>query len=89
VKSALIALNVKRETVNVKFEKLIQFLDLYSPFTRKTLGAIGTMLTKKVSRDPEVSRAGAGCGTSFVIPEYLRKKRMEELTWEELEEILK
>lgn len=76
VKSALIALNGKRETEHVKFETLIQFLDLYSPFTRKTLGAISTMLTKKWKN-------------IFTIPEELKKKRLEELTWGELEEILK
>jgi len=76
VKSALIQLSRKSEVAHVNFEKLIAFLDLYSAFTRKTLGAIATMLTKKWTN-------------VFVIPEHLRKKRMEELSWEEMEEVLR
>ena len=47
VKSALIQLTMNNEKLTIKFDDLIKFLDLYSAFTRKTLGAISTMLTKK------------------------------------------
>jgi 16S rRNA (adenine1518-N6/adenine1519-N6)-dimethyltransferase len=76
VKSALIQLTINNLQLTIKFETLIQFLDLYSAYSRKTLGAISTMLTKKWTN-------------IFSIPENLKKKRLEELKREELEEILK
>ena len=49
VKSALIELRtLERQNVrNIAWHQLIKFLDLYSAYSRKTLGAISTMLTKK------------------------------------------
>lgn len=60
---------------NVGWEKFIQFLELYAPFSRKTLGAIQTMLAKKSD-------------SVFVIPETLKKKRLEELSFQDLERVL-
>lgn len=76
VKSALIQLNAKNEIPKITFDSLIAFLDLYSAYSRKTLGSISTMLTKKWTN-------------IFTIPEGLRLKRLEALSWGELEEILR
>lgn len=75
VKSALIQLTANNLQLRVKLDAVIRFLDLYSAFTRKTLGAISTMLSKKWTN-------------IFVIPEKLRKKRLEELSWKDMEEIV-
>jgi hypothetical protein len=56
-------------------ERFLQFLELFAPFSRKTLGAIQKMISKK-----------SGC--PFVIPESLQKKRLEELDRKELSQIL-
>ena len=71
VKSALIQLTIKNHELSIDRDKLIEFLDLFAPFSRKTLGAIQTMIKKK-----------SDC--IFVIPEALKKKRLEELTWDDL-----
>jgi len=73
VKSCLILLVKKNEIPNIPFEKLIWFLDLFSPYSRKTLWKISKMLAKKWG--------------SFVIPENLSNKRLEELNWTQLEQI--
>ena len=81
VKSCLVALSLQdKERGNVgKWEggreRLMQFLELFAPFSRKTLGAIQTMINKK-----------SVC--TFVIPDRLKKKRLEELSWEEINAIL-
>ena len=56
---------------DVKYLK--RFLDLFSPYSRKTLSKISKMISKKWG--------------SFVIPENLSNKRLEELDWIQLEEI--
>jgi 16S rRNA (adenine1518-N6/adenine1519-N6)-dimethyltransferase len=71
VKSCIISLVKKAELPQLSFEKLQAFLDAFSPYSRKTLGKIAKMLQKK--------------GTSFSIPEQFASKRLEELSWEELE----
>ena len=48
---------------------------MFAPFSRKTLGAIRTMVNKK-----------SGC--VFVIPESLKKKRLEEIDFYELAQII-
>lgn len=73
VKSCLIWLTKKDKIPNISFDKLINFLDLFSPYSRKTLSKISKMLNKK--------------WVSFVIPENLNNKRLEELNWTQLEEI--
>lgn len=76
VKSCLVQLTTKNEQLKITWKVLLKFLDLFAPFSRKTLWAIQTMHAKK-----------SGC--DFVIPESLKKKRLEELTWKELEFVLK
>lgn len=73
VKSCLIWLIKKDKVPNIKFDELIWFLDLFSPYSRKTLWKISKMISKKWG--------------SFVIPENLSNKRLEELDWIQLEEI--
>ena len=74
VKSCMIGLIKKDNISNIKFNDLIEFLDLFSPYSRKTLWKISKMVAKKWG--------------SFVIPENLQNKRLEELNWNQLEEIL-
>ena len=73
VKSCLIWLTKKDNLPKIPFDKLINFLDLFSPYSRKTLSKISKMLAKK--------------WVSFIIPENLSNKRLEELDWTQLEEI--
>lgn len=76
VKSAVIQLSQKNQQSCVNFEILQEFLDLVSPFSRKTLGRIQKILIKKHKTLP------------FSIPEIFHKKRLEELSWRELEGFL-
>ena len=73
VKSCLIWLVKKNEIPNIEFDELIRFLDLFSPYSRKTLWKISKMINKKWG--------------SFVIPENLSNKRLEELDWIQLEQL--
>ena len=73
VKSCLIWLVKKDIIPNIPFDDLIRFLDLFSPYSRKTLWKISKMISKKWG--------------SFVVPENLSNKRLEELDWSQLEEI--
>lgn len=73
VKSCLIWLVKKDKLPNIKFDELIRFLDLFSPYSRKTLSKISKMISKKWD--------------SFVIPENLSNKRLEELDWIQLEQL--
>lgn len=75
VKSCLIQLTTKSEQLTIDFDKLIEFLELFAPFSRKTLGAIQTMIKKKSD-------------IGFDIPEILQKKRLEELSWDDIDKIL-
>ena len=75
VKSCLVECRVQSVEYRIERDKLIQFLEMFAPFSRKTLGAIRTMINKK-----------SGC--MFVIPETLKKKRLEELSFEELSQIV-
>lgn len=75
VKSCLIELRIKDEELRIDFEKLVAFLELFAPFSRKTLGAIQTMLKKKSD-------------IGFDIPETLNKKRLEELDRADLAKII-
>ena len=74
VKSCMIWLIKRESTPNISFEKLIEFLDLFSPYNRKTLWKISKMIAKKWGE--------------FIIPENLSGKRLEELDWDQLEEII-
>jgi len=57
---------------------------LFAPFSRKTLGAIATMLQK----DYKGNRYQGPVTRDFVIPEVLKKKRLEELDWSDIAKIL-
>lgn len=71
VKSCLVAFSQKSSPEKVAFQALVSFLNVYAPFSRKTLGRIQKMLEKKSE-------------TWFQIPEHLKSKRLEELDWEDI-----
>ncbi len=75
VKSCLMRFIKKEKPESVSYEKLEEFLNLFSPYSRKTLGKIAKMLEKKWN-------------TNYKVPEKLQKKRLEELNWWELWEIV-
>lgn len=75
VKSCLIELRIKNEELRIDWNRFVEFLELFAPFSRKTLGAIQTMINKKSDM-------------SFIIPESLKKKRLEELSWDTIQQIL-
>lgn len=106
VKSCLIQLTNKNEQLPIDRDKFIEFLELFAPFSRKTLGAIQKMLNKKsdIQRHNEKSKLSenfhdvelvpklkivksVGC-ISFEIPESLQKKRLEELDWSHIWQII-
>lgn len=78
---------------NVGWEKFIQFLELYAPFSRKTLGAIEKIVEKRdmESNREKLRKVEEYGGNSWektsklVIPETLKKKRLEELSFQDLE----
>ncbi len=74
VKSCLIWLIKKDNIPNISFNKLIEFLDLFSPYSRKTLWKISKMIAKK--------------WRNLAIQEQLEGQRLEELDWNQLEEII-
>lgn len=76
VKSCLVGFKIRENIPNIEFDKLVQFLDLFAPYSRKTLWRISRMNEKKWNTD-------------FVIPENLLYKRLEELDREDLENIIK
>ncbi len=75
VKSCLVRLTKKKNVERVDFESLLEFLNLFSPYSRKTLWKISKMIRKK-------------WGKSYDISEALLKSRLEELSWNQLEEII-
>ena len=75
VKSCLIQLTTKNEQLPIDRDKFIEFLELFAPFSRKTLGAIQKMIQKKSD-------------IKFIIPQSLQKKRLEELDWVNIIEII-
>jgi len=117
VKSCLISLVKKSDLPPIPFDKLVNFLDAFSPYSRKTLGKISKMLNKKETDGSNRGRShwtpwewmsywtpwqggspdgcrggglsGGLCGCSFLIPESLTKKRLEELSRNEIALILK
>ena len=66
----------KENITNIDFEQLFQFLDLHSQFSRKTLWSINKILQKQNKK-------------IFTIPEKLKTKRLEELSRENVKDILK
>ena len=77
VKSCLVKFIKKGRSESVEFQTLELFLNLFAPYSRKTLGRIAKMIEKK-QESREV----------FVIPESLAKKRLEELTWDDVAQII-
>ncbi len=75
VKSCLIEFKKKQNTIDLSFSNLFEFLDLHSQFSRKTLWAISKILTKQNKK-------------TFQIPEELKSKRLEELSRENIQEII-
>lgn len=75
VKSCLVWFKIKEDIPNIKFEELVKFLDLFAPYSRKTLWRIFKMNQKKGNSD-------------FTIPSDLLSKRLEELSWADLESII-
>lgn len=75
VKSCLVELRIKNLDYKIEWNRLIEFLDLYSGFSRKTLWAIEKILIKQNKN-------------KFQINDNLHQKRMEELTWENIWEII-
>ena len=105
VKSCLIQLIIKPEQPKISFEKVVEFLELFAPFSRKTLGAIQTMLNKRfatntplgpyknssMTRDKSFAinvRSVQNTIMNFTISESLQKKRLEELSWDDLTTII-
>ncbi len=93
VKSCLIELKIKNWESGIEFNTLVEFLELFAPFSRKTLGAIETMINKRFAINASVSRdenreASWKAIRAFHIPDALKKKRLEELDRKNLEAIL-
>ncbi len=100
VKSCLIQLQIKHEKLPIDRERFIDFLESYAPFSRKTLGAIQTMLAKHSAntigknrtRSDRIVQDGIPKKKSdiiFIIPESLQKKRLEELDRIQIQQILR
>jgi len=81
IKSCLVKCEIRNMKCKIKWNSLIEFLDLYSGFSRKTLGAIEKIIAKKLQKNCVKLQ-------NFRIPEDLKKKRLEELSREDLTEIL-
>ncbi len=75
VKSCLVEFCKKEYIEDISFDFLCKFLDLYSPFSRKTLWAINKILEKQWKE-------------MFNIPEFIQKKRLEELDFIDMEKLL-
>lgn len=71
VKSCLMRFIKKEQPEDVSYDKLEEFLNLFSPYSRKTLWKISKMIEKKWN-------------WSYKIPENLQMKRLEELWRNEL-----
>lgn len=77
VKSCLVKFIKKEVSEPVNFQTLELFLNLFAPYSRKTLGRIAKMIEKKQVDSP-----------TFLIPEALAKKRLEELDWDDVAQII-
>ncbi len=74
VQSAVVKLT-KKEKENIDFDRMIQFLEIVSQYTRKTLRKIRKM------REEDLQW--------FILPKELEGKRLQELNRENMSEILK
>ena len=77
VQSAVVSIKLKAKSwkLKVDFDRMVEFLDIVSQYSRKTLRKIWKMRTEDLA--------------SFILPEELEGKRLQELGWEEMERILK
>lgn len=75
VKSCLMRFTKKEKIEAIGYQQLEQFLNLFSPYSRKTLWRISKIIEKKGKN-------------WFLIPLKFQKKRLEELWWQDLKEIL-
>lgn len=76
VKSCLVLFLKKDCPEAVDLEDLISFLELFAPYSRKTLGRIAKLQQKH-------------CWNQlFILPEHLQSKRLEELEWTDIAMIL-
>ena len=71
VKSCLVEFRKKEILPDIKFDSLCEFLDLYSPFSRKTLWAINKILAKQDKK-------------TYNFSLEIAWKRLEELWWSDL-----
>lgn len=75
VKSCLMRFTKKEKIEAVDYQQLEHFLNLFSPYSRKTLWRICKMIEKR--------------GEAWIpISLEFQKKRLEELSWQDLKEIL-
>lgn len=47
VKSCLLEFRIKNVEFRIEWDKFVEFLEMFAPFSRKTLGAIETMIDKR------------------------------------------
>lgn len=76
VKSCLVKFVKKDCPESVDFQALEAFLNLFAPYSRKTLWRIAKLLEKQ------------GNCLAFDFSEEVKRKRLEELSWQELYEII-
>lgn len=75
VKSCLVSLTPSLQMPDVDFWDFMEFIDIYSPFSRKTLNAIQKITTKQNKKN-------------YNIPENLLSKRLEQLNLDDIKQIL-
>jgi len=75
IKSAVIKLTPLKISRNIDFENMMNFIDQFSGFSRKTLGKITKILKKKWIEN-------------YSIPIEFQKRRLEELNFDDVEKIL-
>lgn len=76
VKSCLVMFKRKEKTESVHFQTLESFLNLFAPYSRKTLWRIAKLIDKH------------GRESQFHLSEQHKMKRLEELSWSDLCEII-
>lgn len=76
VDSAVVTIRLHNEHYWFSIEELQQFLDIVSPFSRKTLGKIQKMREKELVL------------SSCSIPQKYWSKRLEALSWDEITDVL-
>ena len=77
VKSCLVKFIKKTQHEDCNFKDLEKFLNLYAPYSRKTLGRISKIIQKNEEWE------------TFSLPEELLSKRLEELSREDIKKIIK